>query len=237
MALGLALIFLGPALMGRRLDEADPEQVLKSGYLLVFVGMAVMLLTLPWVLARIKRYQHDHYAWAGEQTRFSAGVGAFYLWALKLAGMGVAVVAGLGALTFAAGHSMDAEAHKLWFVLVPFVVTMGLYLLAWLLIYPWGVTRLQNLVWNATASDQLRFESRLTLGPMMRLHLVNSVLTLLTLSLYRPFAAIAMARLRLESVALHAASDPAEWAAGVDASGADAAGEAAGDFFGFDIGL
>jgi uncharacterized membrane protein YjgN (DUF898 family) len=59
---------------------------------------------------------------------------------------------------------------------------------------------LQNLTWNRTKSRHLRFESRLRTAPLLALTLKNTLLTVLTLGLYRPFGAVAMARLRLEAV-------------------------------------
>lgn len=233
MGVGAALVLAGPVWMGTP-TEAEP---LTPGVKAVFAGMAITLLTLPWVLARIKRYQHDHYAWAGEQTQFAAGIGAFYWWALKLLVMAVLGMAAISGALFGLAPSGGAETNGLWWVAGPLVLVLGFYLLMGLLLYPWGITRLQNLVWNATTSAQLRFDSQLALGATMRLHLVNSALTLLTLGLYRPFAAVAMARLRLEAVTVHAHTDPATWQVGAGTAGADAAGEAAGDFFGFDLGL
>ena len=59
----------------------------------------------------------------------------------------------------------------------------------------------------------------------------------LTLGLYRPFAAVSTARLRLEAVHIDSDEDPADWVALNSAGHADATGDIAGDFFGVDIGL
>jgi uncharacterized membrane protein YjgN (DUF898 family) len=70
------------------------------------------------------------------------------------------------------------------------------------------------------------------------LTLKNLMLTLLTLGLYRPFAAVATARLRLDAVSLELSGDVDEWLSGLDQAAAqDAAGDLAGDFFGIDLGL
>ena len=59
---------------------------------------------------------------------------------------------------------------------------------------------------------------------------------LLTLGLYWPFAAIAMARLRVEAVSVTSLVDPDMLIAkGLVTD--DAAGDAAGDLFGFDLGI
>lgn len=59
----------------------------------------------------------------------------------------------------------------------------------------------------------------------------------LTLSLYRPFAAVHVARLRLESVGITVSDDVENWVARARSEYQDATGEAAGDFFGTDMGL
>jgi uncharacterized membrane protein YjgN (DUF898 family) len=102
---------------------------------------------------------------------------------------------------------------------------------------PYGAARLQNLVWNGTRSEALGFRSQLKFRRLCGLTLKNWLLTLLTLGLYRPFAAVASARLRLEAVSIGCDEDPADWVAAAHAGHADATGEIAGDFFGIDMGL
>jgi hypothetical protein len=71
----------------------------------------------------------------------------------------------------------------------------------------------------------------------MRVWIVNGLLTLLTVGLYWPWAAVAIARYRLESMTV----EVAESLDAVGASGLSpersATGEGAVDFFGWDIGL
>jgi uncharacterized membrane protein YjgN (DUF898 family) len=104
-------------------------------------------------------------------------------------------------------------------------------------IQPYVSSRMQNLVWSATSSvPVLRLSSALRFGAAARLGLKNFVLTILTFGLYWPFAAIATAKLRLEAVTVHLP----EGADGLTATAQahqDAAGEAAGDLFGIDVGL
>jgi uncharacterized membrane protein YjgN (DUF898 family) len=58
-----------------------------------------------------------------------------------------------------------------------------------------------------------------------------------TLGLYWPFAAVATARMRLEAMHLMMSVDPDTLVDRVRAQQGEAAGEAAGDLFGLDIGL
>jgi uncharacterized membrane protein YjgN (DUF898 family) len=111
------------------------------------------------------------------------------------------------------------------------------YLLSFVLIGPFFNARLQNLVWNHTASEQLRFSSALSFRSLAWLTARNWALTLLTLGLYRPFAVINTWKLRLEAVSIHVGGSMAGWDGRDSAAYADASGEAAGDFFGIDVGL
>jgi len=63
------------------------------------------------------------------------------------------------------------------------------------------------------------------------------VLVVCTLGLYFPFAQVASARLRLQAVSLVAGIDPAQIVAAGAIADESAAGDAAGDLFGIDIGL
>ena len=114
------------------------------------------------------------------------------------------------------------------------------FLLALLVMFgvaPWWTTRLQNLVWTKTGNSQMRFVSRLSFRSMLWLSVKNGLLTAVTLGLYWPFAAVATARLRLEAVHIRSIVDLEDLLAGDDQRPAEAAGEAAGDFFGLDVGL
>ena len=105
------------------------------------------------------------------------------------------------------------------------------------LVGPFFNSRLQDLVWNHTASGQLRFESHLRFRSLAWLTAKNWLLTLLTLGLYRPFAAINTWKLRLEAVSVEVTGSMDGWDGSDSAAYADASGEAAGDFFGIDVGL
>ncbi len=72
---------------------------------------------------------------------------------------------------------------------------------------------------------------------MAGLTLKNWILMMLTLGMYWPFATVAMTRMRLLAVQLESSVNPAALVIDASAVEGQAVGEAAGDFFGFDIGL
>lgn len=211
-----------------------------------FIGVMATLVVLglvPWVMWRVKRYQHGHYALGAVQSRLRAGPGAFYSLFAKTVGVSLlaslvalvvpmAVVFGVGLLSGAGGRSGWAAVG----LTMPIVLIVG-YLVFFSVVNSFMASRLQNLVWNATSSSEIRFDSQLLLKPMLLLTLKNWALIGLTLGFYWPFAAIATARLRLQSVTVltRESLDQLAGRAGVTAS--DATGDAAGDLFGLDVGL
>lgn len=207
----------------------SPQPGIGRPLILAFTGLGLLL--FPLTLALIKRYQHQHYTLAAQQTRMQLGNGPFYLLTLKtlLWSMAYSAVATsvIGTVTYLSGGSM--------LLLIPL---LGIaYVGAFSLLWPYYIVRLQNLLWNATRSEALRFDSKLLLREYALLNLKNWLLTALTLGLYRPFAAVNSARLRLEAVSLRIEGELDDWVAMQTESQLDATGEAAGDFFGIDMGL
>ena len=211
----------------------------------VWLGVSLVVLVLatllvqPFTLWLLKRYQHQHYALASSQTGFTAGPGSFYWLGLKTAVVALLVMSAGGTIMMFGGLGGLLSGRRPGFgtllalgVLAMVVVTLALLVM----IKPYAVSRLQNLVWNHTRSDTLQFHSDLRYAAMLRLTVKNWLLVLLTLGLYWPFAAIAMTRLRVEAVSVTSLVDPDMLIAkGLVTD--DAAGDAAGDLFGFDLGI
>ncbi|OYU28263.1 MAG: hypothetical protein CFE41_07175 [Burkholderiales bacterium PBB2] len=212
----------------------DPTARLGAGGLVGVVGLVCMVLLSPYFMARIKRYQHEGYGYADQRGQFQVGTGKFYGLVLKgvlmsvlFLALGIGVGVGLGVLLKPSGPVNPA---------IGVAIGMFGYLLYFMMVGPWFTARLQNLVWSGTRSEQLEFHSTLSFRRLLWLTMVNWLLTALTLSLYRPFAAIHTARLRLEAVSLTVHGDIEAWQVRAQQEATDATGEAAGDFFGFDMG-
>jgi uncharacterized membrane protein YjgN (DUF898 family) len=218
-------------------DEPDPTTRFGTDMWVSLAGLLGVLLMTPWSLALFKRYQHNGYRIAGQRGRIELPVGRIYGLALKTLGvalLAIAVAIAVTALIYAGMRASGAAA--LGALLLPIGVSLG-YVLAFAAVFPYGAARLQNLAWNGTRSQALGFNSRLKFRSLFGLTLKNWLLTALTLSLYRPFAAAATARLRLEAVSIGCDEDPADWVAASRTGHADATGDIAGDFFGIDMGL
>lgn len=225
-------------------EEGDPAG---DAFLAAFSLLVVSsLLAVPLLLWLLKRYQHGHYVYGSVRTRLDAGAGAFLAAGLKIAG--VALLAGLLAAGLAGAAMWSMLSAKSWDMAI--IVLIAPFLALQLIVQPYAASRLQNLVWARTSghavagpseappnSRALRFDSRLRWMPLMQLTLKNWALVVLTLGLYWPFAAIALARMRLESMSIQTSVDLDAIAGRRGAGAGDASGDAAGDLFGIDIGM
>lgn len=209
--------------------------------LVILLGMAAMV---PYVWWRFKQYQHSHYALGQLQTQFKAGykdvLGVFLRTGLigvlgLVAGLGCMILLlVLGAIDMPNRGDRQGMAQVMTH-LVP--VFFGVMLLAQLAQWPYFTSRMQNLVWTQTGNRQVRFKSHLRLLPLIGLTVKNWVLVILTLGLYWPFAAIALARIKLEAIVVHTRQDPDLLVAQAQNLSQDAAGDLAADLIGIDIGL
>lgn len=209
--------------------------------------LGVGLLLSPWLWHRIKAYQQSHLAYGTLKLRFKGSVGGFYGVALKSVGMALAGVA-LASLVFwlelrlSTGHTTAKQLFSkggpgvglvLRLMLEAMLIMGGCYL--WSLAFYRAA--MQNLVWSHTGNQLLRFKSRLRVADVMTLTFKNTLLLGLTLGLYWPFAFIAMTRLRLQAVHVHARYPLDMLQAEVEATTKETAGDAAGELLGADLGL
>ncbi|MDO8699710.1 MAG: YjgN family protein [Rhodoferax sp.] len=208
-------------------------------YLATFaVVMLATLAVLPWLFWNLKQYQHNHYALASLQTTFTATVGSFYKLLLKVFGltlltlvMAILPMAAMGYLSRSNGSFNPSR-----MVVLALLPVLGM-LIIFVGVKPYVISHLQNLVWTRTGNSSLRFISKLGFKPLLWLTLKNWLLMILTLGLYWPFAAVSLARMRLEAVSVKTRSSPDTLVSEIGAADGDAAGDAAGDLFGLDIGL
>ena len=230
------------------LAPASGEKPAGSFVGFIFLVPLTILGIVPWLVWRIKKYQHDHYALAQWQTELRAGKGAVYGVFLKTIGvsmLGGIVSAGLafiGAILFGPAPSLykdggEAGAGTMIAALTAIVVAVLGLLLVQMLPRPYLMSRMQNLLWGNTGNRTLRFRSDLKFRPLLGLTFKNWLLMVFTLGLYWPFAAVAMARMRLEAVSVVTRADPDTLVDQARPAEGDAAGDAAGDLLDFDIGL
>jgi len=211
---------------------------LAQGLLALALVLAPMC-ALPWLLWRGKRHQHSHYRFASEHTQFRARARQFYGVFLRTAlvagamGLVIVVVLALGVPGLLSGVGRYGKG-----AMTVYVLSLGVGLLLFqVLVRSYFAARMQNLVWTQTGNSHLRFVSRLRARSLCAVTARNWLLMLATLGLYYPFAAVATARLRLQGVRLETRIDLDRLVAEGQRGGAEAAGDAAADLLGMDIGL
>lgn len=195
---------------------------------LPLLSVLAIVLVRPWVLMRRMRFQHSHYTLGDEQTRLE-GVGSGDVYGLGMRSAGVALGLILGALVLGAGISMVPFMGLITVPLMP-VAVAGVFTGA----MAYTISRQQNLLWGHTRSQHILLSSQLHALPLWGLLLKNTVLIGLTFGLYWPFAAVALARMRLEAVSV-TTTRPVEQITNPAAErAASAAGVAAEDLLGVD---
>ncbi len=116
-------------------------------------------------------------------------------------------------------------------VLMP-VYVGALYLAAFAYFY----TAITNLVYSNCATERFKLNSNLKTGAMMGLYITNAIGIVVSLGLLIPWAAIRMARYRIEHLALLSDGDLESFIAG-EQEQVSAAGEEIAEFFDIDVGL
>jgi uncharacterized membrane protein YjgN (DUF898 family) len=220
-------------------DAAAPPRPPSGAALFgLFASMALVFAVAPLTLWLLKRYQHDNYQFASVRTRFVAGAGSFYALAAKAFGLVLLAAVGAGllaaAVAFGAGRGLRSTGSLM---VLAMVSVFAIYALVLFALQPYVTSRLQNLVWSRTRSRSIGFDSDLRFWPLARLMAVNWILVVLTLGLYWPFAAVALARRKLEAVSVSVQGDLDGLVARGGAASQDASGDAAADLFGVDLGL
>jgi uncharacterized membrane protein YjgN (DUF898 family) len=233
----------GLTLLGVLIEPTDEGLPARVGALIPTGGVVIVILA-PLFLWLMKKYQHDHYALGQAETELRTGAGSFYLLALKTAGVGVltAIVVGGGATVIAGGSlaavfSGGSNSKGIAIAIAIIAAVLLVYLSIFLVVAPYVTARMQDLVWGKTQSKLVRFDSNLRFVPLLGLTVKNWLLTIISLGFYWPFARIATARMRLQAVTVHMTMSPDELASTLRQRADDASGDAAGDFFGIDIGL
>ena len=224
----------------------DPDKPPVWYFTTLGVVALVTLAVLPWLLWNLKQYQHNHYALASLQTTFKATLGSFCKLFFKVFGvmlLPIALVIAFAAIAVFLGKANlpgGASSKGLMNPAVMGILVMGGFIaVATTLVIakPYFISRLQNLVWTRTGNASLRFVSDLRFKSLLWLTIKNWFLVVLTFGFYWPFAAVAVARMRLQAVTVKTRNHPDTLVSQMRSAEGEAAGDAAGDLFGLDIGF
>jgi uncharacterized membrane protein YjgN (DUF898 family) len=200
----------------------------------MFAVGALFLLAMPWAHARLKAMQHQHARLGSHRFTFRPAVAAYY--GLYLRAFGYLIVGAVcGAVVSGVwSHATRSSSGDPWMPMLSALITT---VIVWIFFWPIFAAHHQQLVWRQTSLGEIRFEGQMQTGRLWRLVLVQTALVLVTIGLYWPFAAVAIARYRVESIRVFSAG-PLEDRV-FEASTSDtqrSAGDASADAFGLDLG-
>jgi uncharacterized membrane protein YjgN (DUF898 family) len=206
-----------------------------DGVWLAVAGLSVFF-GFPLAHARLKRMQHDHARFGRHRFTFHAHPKQFYkVYAIAFLMLMLASLLG-GLIAAALGGAVGGRRGMPMYVTT--LISAGAVLLTmWVLVWPYFAARMQQVVWSNTRLGRIRFRGEMRGAKFWTLVCKQTLLTVLTLGLYWPFASVAIARYRVESLA---ALSPQpfgdhQFQAGTHTD-SSALGDASADFFGLDIG-
>jgi uncharacterized membrane protein YjgN (DUF898 family) len=194
---------------------------------------------VPWIHHRLKAYQHRRARYGAETFEFLSVPRSFYAiygnaTLLMLLGSVLGFLLILLVSWMSAGQAQNFDSmSKVIALIVGGTVGVTMFVLAW----PYFAARMQAVVWQNTRLGDVRFRTLIEAMPLARLTLRNVALTIATLGLYWPFAAVALARYRVECMCVHSERALGDVAQATHAAPGAATGDAAVDAFGLDIGL
>lgn len=212
-------------------------------YRVFLVGPALALLTLgfaaPWAYREIKAYQHGASRFGATRFSFDAPLSGYWcvfgvvLAALIATPMLMAGVFSL--LGLEGGAAADSGARVEW-VALRVMAVVAVLAAVFFALGPYLAARLQNLNWSGTGIGSFGFQSRLQARALLWVRLSNLLLIALTLGLFKPWADIREARLRVQSVSLVGDGDLDAYLRGA-VQDERALGEEAAEWFDLDIGF
>lgn len=209
-----------------------------------WAGIAVLLyLAWPAMHAAMRRYQHSNLQYGDQPAQYEVGASRFYraYFMALLIGLGLLLAALIAA--FAAGMAISLglkvagtlkKANDIGAVLGVICVVVAAYIV-FLAGGPYMQVRINNLAWSNTSFPAVRIKSAMTARGMLKLQVANALLTVLTLGLYRPFAAVRVYRYRAAHLSLEVDGQFEDALATAAPKQASAAGDGAADFLGVDI--
>lgn len=217
--------------------KSKPENTDGFASFALFMGLYFLGIVLlsPVFYTWLKRFQHNNYQWTSLKTSIELPMSkVFWQWMLAVMSfaafyvlVGILVALGIGAVFIS----------RWLLVLIPFLFVITLLIPSFFRAV--FTSRFQNLIWNNTRAQGIRFVSELKVKSLTWLYTKNLFFLIITFGFYWPFAMMAVIRMRAASVHLVTAAPIMHLAAQHAPSDAErnAIGDAAGDMFDFDISI
>jgi uncharacterized membrane protein YjgN (DUF898 family) len=205
-------------------------------WILLLTGLG--FLVLPIFHALFRQYVQSNLRFGDSRFVFTAHrIDFVQVWAWGLgAAFAIVFFGSFFAFTFAAiGAVILGKGSAAAWVGVAF--TLASMWLVFLLMGSYFTARFQRLVWDKTRVGDVSLHCEVSAIQFMRIQCMNTLWVVLTLGLYRPFAAIRLARFRLECVSASGLESLNTVAVGAGQSRRGAFGESAAELFDMDLGL
>ena len=196
------------------------------------------LLVLPVLHAFFRQYVQSNLRFGNAGFVFTAqrkdfvyvwlwGLGAMF-WICLFAGFFAFVVAAIAAMIVGKGHSSD---------IIGITATLAAMWVVFLMFRGYFTARFQRLVWDKTLMGSVALHCDVSAVKLIKMQCMNTLWVILSLGLYRPFAAIRLARFRLQCVSASGLQSLPTVAAGAGQTRRGALGESAAELFDMDVGL
>jgi uncharacterized membrane protein YjgN (DUF898 family) len=198
---------------------------------------AVFLFYLAWPLMHgaMRAFQHKHLMAGDQRAEFPLGMMNLakpYLTAFLMS-LGMLVVAFVvGVLAAALLRTGGVHKSAQW---IGYAIGFGGFYLFLLLVGLYVTVRMNNRAWSATSFPGVRITCAMRFRSYLRLQVVNVLLTLLTLGLFRPFAAVRTWRYRVAHVTVDAPDGFEQAVLSARRPAVAAAGDGIADFLGVDL--
>lgn len=220
-------------------NKTPPAWLVYCAVALAIVGLCIT----PWFVWNFKQYQHKHFTLGRLKSRFKATAQDYFQLFFQIYLFTAIVISIATSLAVDWLRTSATTAAGLPFAAPPTMGTTAMLYFAavlltlWLLVRPFARARLQDIAWTQTGNDSLRCVSALRYRSLVWLGLKNGLLMVATLGLYWPFAAVATARLRIESTHVKTPVDPNILVSSAQPATKKATAERPVQCPGFDIGL
>jgi uncharacterized membrane protein YjgN (DUF898 family) len=205
--------------------------------LALLLPLVALAATVPLSHYLLKRFQHDNAGFGQSSFYFHGRAKEFF----KIYGRAIAFVS-LGGMLVRFFYRLTAPlydhfAHtKLGWLFVALYGAASTYI-SYMFVRAFLESRVQNLVWNETELGPHRFLSEVVARKLLWIHASNLLLIVLTLGLYKPFAAIRLLKYRVESMSLAVDGSLEEFMSDQSVDETGAIGQEAGDLFDIEIAL
>jgi len=210
----------------------------ESYKIFLFLGLLIPFtlgLIFPYWSFRQKKYFFDNFAFGASPNSFDGTSGFFYQTYLTASGIMLGIVAGIGFIAYSLirnPYQSAIQASVLSLLMAyPFILIVG-----GVLVQQYLYAMLNNYCWGHSQLGTIRFQSTLNPWQLIRIRVMNILGILVSCGLLIPWAKIRKTRYILDNIAIITQGGLDDFTAEVGAE-ESAVGEAATDFFDFEIGL